>query len=234
MGESKKILKNAKKMGINLEDVDYLILSHGHYDHGGGLPYFLEVNKKAKIYCSVNYFNKHFKKILGTYIDIGVPHSYMDVERFNLIEDTFELENMTMFHCNNVQNNNPLNECLYTKDEFDDYVKDDFNHELNIVVKEDENILLTGCAHKGIGNILRRAKELNYDSSVVIGGLHFSSRTTLNKNEEYIKKSIKKINKYNVRALYTCHCTGDYGVKKLKEYAEALTVQIHAGDREKI
>ena len=52
VGESKKFWKNAEKIGINLEEIDYLILSPGHKDHGGGLPYFLKRNKKAKINCS--------------------------------------------------------------------------------------------------------------------------------------------------------------------------------------
>ncbi|MGL5573401.1 MAG: MBL fold metallo-hydrolase, partial [Cetobacterium sp.] len=73
VGESKKFWKNAEKIGINLEEIDYLVLSHGHKDHGGGLPYFLKKNKKAKIYCSEYYFDKHYKKILGAYIDIGIP-----------------------------------------------------------------------------------------------------------------------------------------------------------------
>jgi 7,8-dihydropterin-6-yl-methyl-4-(beta-D-ribofuranosyl)aminobenzene 5'-phosphate synthase len=47
MGQSDAFLKNAKTLGIDLSTVDIAILSHGHYDHGGGLRAFLEYNEKA-------------------------------------------------------------------------------------------------------------------------------------------------------------------------------------------
>ena len=49
-GQSDLFIQNAVKMGIDLSQVDYLIISHGHFDHGGGLKFFLEINKKAQIF----------------------------------------------------------------------------------------------------------------------------------------------------------------------------------------
>ena len=60
MGQSDLFLKNAGKLGINLENVDIAILSHGHYDHSGGLGAFLELNKIAPVYLSEFAFEHHF------------------------------------------------------------------------------------------------------------------------------------------------------------------------------
>nr|WP_307774390.1 MBL fold metallo-hydrolase [uncultured Cetobacterium sp.] len=232
VGESKKFLKNAKKMGIDISDIDCLILSHGHKDHAGGLPYFLEENKKARIYCSDRFFDRHYKKILGAYLDIGLPYEYMDVERFIFVDKEIEIGNLLIFHCEDCQNSNPLNDSLYRKNEEDEYEKDNFSHEINLVIREsDGDKLITGCAHKGIGNIIRRARELSRDIKTIVGGLHLSSRSSLNKNDQYIDKIVKKINKTIVEEIYTCHCTGEHGVKRLQEESNAHVVEIMTGDK---
>ena len=59
-GQSDLFAKNAEALGVDLKTVDFAVLSHGHYDHGGGLKKFLEVNGKAKIYMSRYAFEPHF------------------------------------------------------------------------------------------------------------------------------------------------------------------------------
>ncbi|MGL4970814.1 MAG: MBL fold metallo-hydrolase [Cetobacterium sp.] len=232
VGESKKFWKNAEKLGLNLEEVDYLILSHGHKDHGGGLSYFLKKNKKAKIYCSEYYFDRHYKKIFGAYIDIGIPYEYLDVERFNFVENVLEIENLKLFHCFNKESKNPLNDSLYIRNNDGEYIKDDFRHELNLIVKEEkQNVLFIGCAHMGVENILDECK-LNVDKiNTIIGGLHLSSRTSLNKNEKYIDEILEYLNKTEVEGLYPCHCTGEYGVKKIIEKSRFHIFDMQTGSK---
>ncbi|MEG0136336.1 MBL fold metallo-hydrolase [Cetobacterium sp.] len=235
VGESDKFLKNAKKLGVNLEEIDYLILSHGHKDHGGGLPYFLNKNNRARIFCSEHYFDKHYKKILGAHIDIGIPYEYLDVERFNFIDKSLELENLVIFHCDSKESDNVLNESLYMKDTFGECIRDSFNHELNLVIKEEtEAVLITACAHKGLDNILKKAKEFSENVKFVVGGLHLSSRTSLNKNEEYIDKIIDESNRLGIKGIYPCHCTGEYGIKKMQDNGSFRTEEIQTGSRIKI
>ncbi|WP_418965146.1 MBL fold metallo-hydrolase [Cetobacterium sp.] len=230
VGESKKFWKNAEKMGIDLEDIDYLILSHGHRDHGGGLPYFLKKNKRAKIYCSEYYFDRHYKKILGAYIEIGIPYEYLDVERFNFIQDTLNLENFYLFHCFNQKSENPLNETLYTKNESGEYEKDCFKHELHMLIKEDNrNTLIVGCAHIGVENILQYCLKESLEIHNIVGGLHLSSRTSLNKNEKYIEELIGHLNETNIDNIFPCHCTGEFGIKKLEESGQFKILEIQTG-----
>ncbi len=58
-------IHNARKMGIDLSQVDYLVISHGHFDHGGGLKHFQKINKKAKIFLHINAAKKYYPRIFG-------------------------------------------------------------------------------------------------------------------------------------------------------------------------
>ena len=232
VGESKKFWKNAEKMGINLEEIDYLVLSHGHKDHGGGLPYFLKKNKKAKIYCSEYYFDKHYKKILGAYIDIGIPYEYLDVERFNFVQDTLVLDEIYLFHCFNKESTNPINENLYKKNENGEYEKDCFKHELHMIIKQNlKNTLIVGCAHIGIENILEYCLMNKIKIHNIVGGLHLSSRTSLNKNEKYIEELIKYLNVIDINQVFPCHCTGEFGLKKIIKKGQFKTLEVQTGSK---
>jgi len=60
MGQTDLFVSNAERLGINLSEVDLAVLSHGHYDHGGGLRRFLEINKRATVYLSRYAFEAHY------------------------------------------------------------------------------------------------------------------------------------------------------------------------------
>lgn len=83
-GASGLFAENAEKMGVHLEDVDIAVLSHGHFDHGGGLEHFLRLNRKAKIYMSEKAFREYFNSS-GKYI--GLRADLMRSDRIVYIED---------------------------------------------------------------------------------------------------------------------------------------------------
>ena len=84
MGQTDMFLRNAHKLGINLADVDVSILSHGHYDHGGGLEKFLDINKKACVYLSQYAFEPHYN---GTKKYIGLDTALKNDDRLIFTED---------------------------------------------------------------------------------------------------------------------------------------------------
>ena len=60
MGQTNLFAENAAKLGVDLTKVDLAILSHGHYDHGGGMQRFFEINKQAPVYINQNSFGEFF------------------------------------------------------------------------------------------------------------------------------------------------------------------------------
>ena len=88
MGKTDLFLENAKKMNVDIEDIDLVIISHGHYDHGGGLKAFLEKNTKANIYIHKGAFDKYCsKKIDGQVKYIGLDDGLKDNNRIIFTED---------------------------------------------------------------------------------------------------------------------------------------------------
>ncbi|NLB19464.1 MAG: MBL fold metallo-hydrolase [Clostridium sp.] len=97
-GPGEEFMRNARKMDIKIDEIDFAVLSHGHIDHGGGLPYFLDENKKAPVYIHPKALEPHYsRREDGIMNDIGLPESIKNSKRIvfkqgiNWIDDNMAL-----------------------------------------------------------------------------------------------------------------------------------------------
>jgi 7,8-dihydropterin-6-yl-methyl-4-(beta-D-ribofuranosyl)aminobenzene 5'-phosphate synthase len=220
MGASTSFLENAKKMDVDLSLVETAILSHGHYDHGGGLPVFLDFNKNAKIYIHEKAAEGHYAFRSNDKItEIGISPKVMDDAKVVCTKGDWRVdEEILLFSTVDKKNlcSKANNVLLISQN--DEYVKDSFEHEQNLLLIENgKKILVTGCAHRGIVNIMERAMELaGGPLDTVIGGFHLSNPSTGQcESDELIDAVAGYMNSYETK-YYTFHCTGMEAYKKLK------------------
>ncbi|MGH4137113.1 MBL fold metallo-hydrolase [Clostridium sp.] len=219
-GTDQSFAYNASKLGVKLEEIDIAVISHGHYDHGGGLETFLKLNSKAEIYIGKGAFDSHLVKLFGVIkYNIGlkkelINNRFVFVDRIMKIDD--ELTLLGDVKGNKLQPKG--NDRLLKKFTNNSIGKDDFEHEINLLINEDRKYsLFCGCAHKGIINIIERAKELiDNNLDTVVGGFHLMRTNTKSSNSKVFLDdlSVNLINN-NVNKYYTCHCTGEQAYRYL-------------------
>lgn len=220
MGASDAFITNAKTMGVDLSKIDLAIVTHGHSDHGGGLPSFLNLNKTAKVYVNSNAFGEYYVKTPNGFKSIGINHELSENSQIILSNEKNKLnENITLFTTGVVTELIPQGNITLYKKVDAEYTHDDFLHEQNILITESgKTTLICGCAHKGITNILMCLKSaFNITPDVVIGGFHLHNPGA---NTDEDPENVNAIAEYllSTNALfYTCHCTGEVSYNLLKE-----------------
>lgn len=219
MGQTELFAENAKKLGIDLAEVDIAILSHGHYDHGGGLKKFLEINKKAPVYISKYAFGRYYN---GTEKYIGLDVRLCESERIVYTENMIEIANgLHLYHCNDRVKSYVLGSFGLNKKIEDVFVPDDFLHEQYLCIEEyGKKVLISGCSHKGILNIVEWFKP-----DVLIGGFHFSKLPL----DETLGNYAKILDGYDT-VYYTCHCTGESQYRFMKRMMKKL-FYVSVGDK---
>ena len=225
-GASDVFIQNAELLGVNLSDVDYVFISHGHSDHAGGLRYFLEHNQKARVIVSPNAMSGRFFSKRGNLHSITTEWPKIDEDRLILIDQTCEIaEGIHVIA--HIPQNHPMpkgNAHLFVKDANGEYVNDDFRHELALYT---DGLLFTGCAHSGLENILAACP---YPVNFVVGGFHLLDGQELpeqrepsssierpsrdgsrqSQSEEELQELAERLKEqYPTTRFYTSHCTGD-------------------------
>jgi 7,8-dihydropterin-6-yl-methyl-4-(beta-D-ribofuranosyl)aminobenzene 5'-phosphate synthase len=218
-GASELYLKNAQALGVDISDIDYLVLSHGHYDHGGGLKAFLRENEKAEIFLHRLAFEKYYAAKKDGVEYIGLDQELKDNKRFVFTSDRFFLSKGLQVFSNVVQHFAlPMSNKSLLMEKDGEKVADTFSHEQSLIVEENgKTLLLTGCSHNGIRNILHHFQELKGKMpDVSIGGFHLS--TTRGSHDSL--ESIDELGRYLLETgvtFYTGHCTGQVPFARLKE-----------------
>ena len=226
--------RNAEKLGVDLATVDLLVISHGHYDHGGGLRTFLEVNARAKIYLHKQAFEAHYSKRTEGTAYIGLDQTLLPNERFVFCGDQAVIdENIEVF-------SRVKSKCLFPScnatllmKRGDDLVPDDFAHEQNLVIRENgKTMLIAGCAHKGIVNIVDACKDrLGRFPDYVVGGFHLSGSGGNQNEAPDIVDAIGEYLSSTPARYFTCHCTGTENLQRLKRILGARIHPLSTGDR---
>lgn len=215
MGQRRLFAENAEKLGLDIADIDTAIVSHGHYDHGGGLRTFLEINNKAKVYIHKDAFQPHYSlkevglKYIGMDMDLQDNSRLIECGSITRLDD-----NMTLFADVNGDCCCPQgNRLLFGPSETQN---DTFSHEQNLIIEEKSNtILFAGCAHKGIINIMRKAeKVIGKTPTHVFAGLHLA-KTPI--DDAFISTLAHELMNYKHCKFYTMHCTGTEQYHQLKE-----------------
>jgi len=217
VGAGDLFFENAEKMGVLISEIDFLVISHGHYDHGGGLHKFLEENTKAKILMRREAFEKHCaRKKTGEIYDIGIDENLKSHPRIVLTSNRYAIDE-DLWLLSDVVQKNPQQPSGLLAEYAGQLAEDRFDHEQNLVIEEKGmTLLITGCAHNGIVNILETYGKLKGTMpNYVIGGFHLSHLTDTKEDHEAVDTIASYLLGTKTK-YYTGHCTGLEPYKRLK------------------
>jgi 7,8-dihydropterin-6-yl-methyl-4-(beta-D-ribofuranosyl)aminobenzene 5'-phosphate synthase len=207
------MLHNAQKLAIDLADIDILVLSHGHYDHTGGLAALLHLNHKLHVYCHAAAFLPRYSINDGLARPIKMTSEAMTAlanlpeERMHwvtkpvMIAKGIGLTGEIPRHTDFETTGGPF---YFDQDgKRCDPVKDD----LAIWASTSQGVVVCiGCCHAGIVNTLNYLKQITDNAPVraVIGGLHL-----FNASEYRLRETVNSLKEFQISEFVPCHCTGD-------------------------
>ncbi len=231
-GSSDLLLKNSLLLNVDLTQVDTCILSHGHYDHAGGILPFCQINSSAKIYLKSTAGGEYYNLSYGYDKYIGIDQQIPNLPQCVFVQGNLKIDEELFLFTNITGRKYPAKGNLHLKQKIHgEFIQDTFEHEQCLVISEgNRKILLSGCAHNGIINIVDCYYNIFHAyPDIVISGFHLMQKT------EYTADDIKNIQAIAYELLktgaffYTGHCTGENAFPILKEIMGNKLHHLHSG-----
>lgn len=219
MGPNAMFAQNAQSLGVDLSQVRFAVVSHGHYDHGGGVDVFLRRNGQAPVYIRPTTFAPH--NYLGK--PVGLRSTLKTHKRFCIAQSVQELTpNALLF-------SQVAPDCLCPPDFslFQEASQPDlFHHEQNLLLTERNTLFLfAGCAHCGITAIVNRASQLaGKMPDYVFSGFHLANC----QDPAYLTRIANALISTGAQ-FYTGHCTGPLAYAHLQQYLGTQLLPMTAG-----
>jgi 7,8-dihydropterin-6-yl-methyl-4-(beta-D-ribofuranosyl)aminobenzene 5'-phosphate synthase len=225
-GQGLGLLHNAELLGVDLSEINEVVLSHGHYDHTGGLKDLLHETNGVRITAHPHIFKPKYARRNGQMRYIGIPYSPSAIEGwggdFLLAEVAVEvapgitttgvIPRITPFE--------GVDKDLVVKTD-DGFEEDDLLDDLSLIIDTKRGtVVLLGCAHAGLINILAHVKDLTGKDSFhwVLGGTHLGFY-----GSERLEEVIQELRSFSIDNIGASHCTGLYaGIRLAQEMGDCL------------
>jgi 7,8-dihydropterin-6-yl-methyl-4-(beta-D-ribofuranosyl)aminobenzene 5'-phosphate synthase len=232
-GQGNALPANAKALGIHLDQADTLVLSHGHYDHTGGIPHVLKQSKKIEVYCHPSVVLPRYSIREGIVKPINMPQDVRFIlqtlrpSRVHWVSEMIALSE-------GIGLSGPVPRSTSYEDTGGPYYCDKTGHTADPIDDDlalwlrtgDGLVVIAGCCHAGLVNTLNHLRQVSGVPTIraVIGGYHL-----LHASDHRIACTISALRSLAPRMLVPCHCTGDRAVHALEEAFGDLVQAGHAG-----
>ncbi len=225
-GQSFSVAHNALSMDINLKKINGIILSHGHFDHTGGLQEVLKITGRMKIYAHPKIWEKKYHvRDKNSPLFIGIPfreeqlqnygatfkYSKLPVQLSEYIWISGEIPRNTEFETGDND--------LRIKNDDGTFSLDKVLDDQSVFIKSPKQglIIILGCAHSGIINTIRHAQKITGEEKIyaIVGGTHLGFCS-----EEQLNKTIIELESFDIKKIGVSHCTGNNAASFLANMLE--------------
>ena len=226
------LLANADALGVDLSAVDSAVVSHGHYDHTGGLAAAVERRPGLNVYVHSAAFDRRWTDEPGKPLrDVSCPHSierlYQSGAVFHSVTASERLDSWLLV-------SGPVGGPKHGRDVFvvrkgGEMVVDGFEDEMFLLVRGQGGwAIVTGCCHRGLRNTLRTARFLTRDEPVIalLGGLHLRRAEA-----DELAEAVELLRQHDLANIYPCHCSGDEAVEFLQRHLPGKVHPVSVGSR---
>lgn len=232
-GASDVVTENAQRLGVRLDKLDAIVLSHGHRDHCGGLPAVLGVSGPTRIVAHPDVFADRIRKSNGKWVSMGLAFTPEYIES---IGGQWVLTDKPYRFTPNVFTTGPIRRvtdfeappAIFKIRRDGKIINDPFADDLTVCVKTRRGIVaVTGCAHAGLVNILRHVERQARGQRIaaVFGGAHLNAVP-----DARIVNTVEELNRLDVRKVALTHCTGVKVMARLDRELPGRFDYVNAGD----
>lgn len=238
MGPNDGFLANARSLGVDVTEADLAVVSHGHYDHGGGLGAFLaacgDAGRDVPVYVREHAFEEHVSGTPERHHAIGLDPALATDPRVRPTGERCDLGGgLALFSTARRAHPTARSNGRLMERRDGALVPDRFLHEQSLLVREGDRLaLVSGCSHGGVLNLMDAAEELaGAPLTSVVAGFHLMDPSGGTVEDEGLTRSLARELAARPARYLTCHCTGTDAFALLRDKLGGRVSYLHVGSR---
>lgn len=238
MGPNDGFLANALSLGVDVTEADLAVVSHGHYDHGGGLGAFLaacgDAGRDVPVYVREHAFEEHVSGTPERHHAIGLDPALATDPRVRPTGERCDLGGgLALFSTARRAHPTARSNGRLMERRDGALVPDRFLHEQSLLVREGDRLaLVSGCSHGGVLNLMDAAEGLaGAPLTSVVAGFHLMDPSGGTVEDEGLTRSLARELAARPARYLTCHCTGTDAFALLRDELGGRVSYLHVGSR---